>query len=347
MIKENYGEPDWKTLQELIIKRVYHEDNLLVQRTYALLTAHAFLTLAFVTSVTTKNMLNIAYTLTIVGMSVSLFQMAWGFRTHRMIRFWRIYLELVEKKANIPIDSLAFEFFDKNIANTPAGIIRGEGRTMNEIFPWRVIKSTTILVGVVLPFILIIFWAIALLVIPQYQLYAIISLAMIVIGIVIIGTIWGWQSAIPYNLEYTQKTGMKIDDSDFIANQKFFSQQEKQKLAEAGIIKCIDYQNFTRTRAGRRKLKKITDIRRDKILTWTNYLDLMRVDGITDEYAVLIKSVGVDTVKELSKRNPVHLHKTIEEHDISNINIINDKPTFEQVKSWVERAKRLPGMLEY
>lgn len=183
-----------KYLHKLLLKRLYHEDNLLVQRTYALLTAHAFLAVAFVTSVINNNKINIiaiTYMFAIVGLLISLFQIALGFRTYRAIRFWRLYLEIVEEKMNLKVDSLIFEFFKKGEVITPVGSkIKCKWIPMNESFPWRFRKSTIFLAGVVLPLMLAIFWGVALGTVNQWQ-YP--SLVVIGIFIIIILSIWIWR----------------------------------------------------------------------------------------------------------------------------------------------------------
>jgi hypothetical protein len=193
-------------LHSMIVQRIYHEDILLVQRTYTLLTAHAFLVVAFVTSLQSqKPQLNIAYLLASLAMLIALFQMAWGFRTHRMILFWRQYLKSIESECQFPLDSKAWEFFENNKTDVPTAIIEGSGRTMNSIFPWRYIKSTNVMMGVGFPLLLTFFWACALLVIPYDLTVPIIIVVVFMIAFFVIEKTIGWRSAIPYYTSKDQK----------------------------------------------------------------------------------------------------------------------------------------------
>ena len=56
-----------------------------------------------------------------------------------------------------------------------------------------------------------------------------------------------------------------------------------------------------------RRFPKSTDIPTPLILDWANIADLTRVSGIAIEYAELLVAAGVDTVKDLSRRNAANL----------------------------------------
>jgi hypothetical protein len=43
------------------------------------------------------------------------------------------------------------------------------------------------------------------------------------------------------------------------------------------------------------------------VLRWANLADRMRIKGVREPYAELLKDAGVDTVKELKYRNPGRL----------------------------------------
>jgi hypothetical protein len=63
------------------------------------------------------------------------------------------------------------------------------------------------------------------------------------------------------------------------------------------------------TRRGRKELATSTRLDEKQILIWVNRADLMRVKGIGSEYSDLLESAGVDTIKELRRRNPTSLSK--------------------------------------
>ena len=138
-----------------------------------------------------------------------------------------------------------------------------------------------------------------------------------------------------------------FNNPDFIAHQNFFSDYERKKLANLGITRLSDYRNYTTTKTNRNKLEKLTDFSHKKILTWSNYADLMRIKDISPNYAILLEEVGVDTIKELSNRNPINLYEVIRTYDIQKLHIKVDKPKFEQITNWIDKAKKLPRGIEY
>jgi predicted flap endonuclease-1-like 5' DNA nuclease len=82
------------------------------------------------------------------------------------------------------------------------------------------------------------------------------------------------------------------------------------------------------------------------ILKWVNMADLYRIKGIGSQYSELLEAAGVDTVVELAKRVPDHLHgKMVEINQAKNL--VNGMPGVKQVKSWVAQAKRLRRVVTY
>ena len=82
------------------------------------------------------------------------------------------------------------------------------------------------------------------------------------------------------------------------------------------------------------------------ILEWVNKADLFRIQGIGEEYSDLLKEAGVDTVVELSRRNPENLHATIVGINKAK-KLVRRTPALNKVKDWVEQAKSLPRKVEY
>jgi predicted flap endonuclease-1-like 5' DNA nuclease len=100
------------------------------------------------------------------------------------------------------------------------------------------------------------------------------------------------------------------------------------------------------TRKGRKAIAETTDISEKLILEWVNRADLMRIKGVGEEYSDLLEAAGVDTVKELRRRNSANLLSTMVE--------VNDKkrlvrrlPTESMVDRWVSNAKELDPMVTY
>jgi predicted flap endonuclease-1-like 5' DNA nuclease len=100
------------------------------------------------------------------------------------------------------------------------------------------------------------------------------------------------------------------------------------------------------TRKGRSELAESAGFSPEQILEWVNRADLMRVRGIGSEYADLLENSGVDTVKELRRRNV----KTL----TAKMNEVNEKkklvrrlPTESMVAAWIEHASSLEPIVKY
>ncbi len=100
------------------------------------------------------------------------------------------------------------------------------------------------------------------------------------------------------------------------------------------------------TKQGRKELAKNTRISETIILEWVNMADLFRIKGIGEEYSDLLKEAGVNTVVELSTRNPENLQKTLVGVNDAK-KLVRRPPTLSQTKDWVNQAKVLPRKVEY
>ncbi|MEM3061729.1 MAG: DUF4332 domain-containing protein [Candidatus Bathyarchaeia archaeon] len=118
------------------------------------------------------------------------------------------------------------------------------------------------------------------------------------------------------------------------------------KLVGAGIKNTEDLLNVGATRKGREELAKKTGISEKLILEWVNLADLFRIKGVGEEYSDLLEEAGVDTVIELSKRDPENLHAKMLEVNKEK-KLVRRAPTLNEVKSWIKQAKKLPRKVEY
>ena len=97
---------------------------------------------------------------------------------------------------------------------------------------------------------------------------------------------------------------------------------------------------------GRKELAERTGIGDEYILDWVNRADLMRVRGVGEEYSDLLEKARVDTVVELSQRNPDNLHEKLLEVNTEK-RLVRRPPTRGMVARWVEQAKVLPRVVSY
>ena len=122
--------------------------------------------------------------------------------------------------------------------------------------------------------------------------------------------------------------------------------QNARKLRKAGIRTTEALLKRAGTRKGRRHLSEEIKVSEKLVLEWVNRADLMRVRGIGEEYSDLLEEAGVDTVKELRRRNPASLlAKMIETN--GRRGLVRRLPTAAMVERWVEHAKELPEAVSH
>lgn len=100
------------------------------------------------------------------------------------------------------------------------------------------------------------------------------------------------------------------------------------------------------TKRGRKELAMATGLEEKLILEWVNRADLMRVKGIGSEYSDLLEAAGVDTVRELRRRNATSLmKKMIQVNEVKRL--VRRLPTEGMVEGWVDHAGRLDPIVKY
>lgn len=100
------------------------------------------------------------------------------------------------------------------------------------------------------------------------------------------------------------------------------------------------------SKRGRRTLAERTRISEQLVLEWVNRADLMRVRGVGEEYSDLLEAAGVDTVKELRRRNAGNLLSTMVAVNHKK-KLVRRLPTESMVQRWVDHAKKLDPTVTY
>ena len=85
------------------------------------------------------------------------------------------------------------------------------------------------------------------------------------------------------------------------------------RLKALGIRTTDKLLEASKTVKDRRILAQKLDIDEQTVLRWANLTDRMRIKGVREPYAELLKDAGVDTVKELKYRNPGQLARAMAE----------------------------------
>jgi predicted flap endonuclease-1-like 5' DNA nuclease len=113
------------------------------------------------------------------------------------------------------------------------------------------------------------------------------------------------------------------------------------KLQKFGIRTVTDLLKKGYSKKGRADIAQYTGLPEGIIVGWVNRADLMRIKGIGEEYSDLLEVAGVDSVKELRRRNPNNLYNSLV---ITNQErkLVRQIPSSKMVNKWIEQAKSLP-----
>jgi predicted flap endonuclease-1-like 5' DNA nuclease len=112
------------------------------------------------------------------------------------------------------------------------------------------------------------------------------------------------------------------------------------KLRKAGVRTSNGLIEVAADRKGRADLAALTGIDARDLQLWVNHSDLLRVKGIGAEYAGLLTAAGVDTLRDLRRRNATALLAKIIGLNGST-RVVQRLPTESMVEVWIEEAKDL------
>ena len=82
------------------------------------------------------------------------------------------------------------------------------------------------------------------------------------------------------------------------------------------------------------------------VLRWANLADRMRIKGVREPYAELLKDAGVDTVKELKYRNPGKLAEAMAAANAKRKRV-DQLPTAKRIERWIAAAGKLSPKISY
>ncbi len=112
------------------------------------------------------------------------------------------------------------------------------------------------------------------------------------------------------------------------------------KLRSADIQTTEDLLRRCGDKKGREGVATEAGVSEKRLLEWVNRADLMRINGVGEEYADLLEQAGVDTVKELATRNAENLAAAMEEKNAAR-KLVDRTPSAAVVEKWVKEAKTL------
>jgi hypothetical protein len=118
------------------------------------------------------------------------------------------------------------------------------------------------------------------------------------------------------------------------------SHKDATKLRKAGVRTSDGLIESAADRKGRADLAAATGLDPRDIQLWVNHSDLLRVRGVGAEYAELLSASGVDTLRDLRRRNPTALLAKIIGLNGSS-RVVRRLPTEAMVEVWIEAAKEI------
>jgi len=118
------------------------------------------------------------------------------------------------------------------------------------------------------------------------------------------------------------------------------------KLKALGIRTTEKLLELAATAKDRKILAEKLDVSEQAVLRWANLADRMRIKGVREPYAELLKFAGVDTVRELKYRNPARLAQAMADANAKR-KLVQLLPSEKRVGHWIEAAKKLPPKISY
>jgi predicted flap endonuclease-1-like 5' DNA nuclease len=120
----------------------------------------------------------------------------------------------------------------------------------------------------------------------------------------------------------------------------------QQVLRMKGLTDTLDFLSAASTPQLRKGLASESGVDAGVILALANRADLARIDGVGAVFSDLLEEAGVDTVKELARRNPENLYDKL-----ASINAARQTsariPSLEAIKSFIDQATELTPILTY
>ena len=120
-----------------------------------------------------------------------------------------------------------------------------------------------------------------------------------------------------------------------------------QRFREAGIATIGDVLRQLRSSGQRLAFAETMGMKADPIHEWASMADLIRVEGMGNQFAELVQACGVRTVADLAAQNASRLTKSMTETNHSGRQLIAPTdPEEHVVQDWISAAKSMPTIVE-
>ena len=118
------------------------------------------------------------------------------------------------------------------------------------------------------------------------------------------------------------------------------------RLKALGIRTTEKLLEASQSAKDRRILAEKLGVDEQMVLRWANLTDRMRIKGVREPYAELLKDAGVDTVRELKFRNPGRLAQAMAAANARHKRV-QLLPSETRVGHWIEAARKLDQKIKY
>ncbi|MBN1220002.1 MAG: DUF4332 domain-containing protein [Anaerolineae bacterium] len=114
---------------------------------------------------------------------------------------------------------------------------------------------------------------------------------------------------------------------------------------KAGIESIEELRETGATPAKRAALAQQTGRNETVILRWVQLADLMRLEGVGQDYSALLWEAGIKTPSDLPAQNPERLLQLLTRLNDQK-RLTHRLPSIGQIMSWMEQAKGLPDLVK-
>jgi predicted flap endonuclease-1-like 5' DNA nuclease len=118
-----------------------------------------------------------------------------------------------------------------------------------------------------------------------------------------------------------------------------------ESLRNSGIETVNDLIRAGATKLGRQRLANRVGVTYASVLKWVHRGDLLRINGIGKKYSALLESAGVNTITDLSMKNPSYLCQKLRMLNKEK-RLVRRTPPSKTIEIWVRSAKTLERIVE-
>ena len=113
------------------------------------------------------------------------------------------------------------------------------------------------------------------------------------------------------------------------------------KLKEAGLATVRKFYDATRTQSGRESVVRRTGIPQATVVRLAQAADLMRVPGVGAQQAELLEAVGVDSMRDLARRDARNLSDRIWSANNLGKRFAGTTPSPLTLDRWIQSARAI------